>query len=294
MLRGEFGAKGMYMLDYILCEIYRTNGYYLQWDDKRRLLLSDGAGCDCDPNFIREFVAGCIRCSFFDERVLHAFGVLTSAGIQRRYVRMHNSRDHIYVRDEYWLLDLKDPRDVPAGVLNKLVFVNQSSTEKPDKSTENPDKSTEKHTNQSKLNKSKRDHSKSFPSSEERIESEAKSNGKRDVIRLGVLDQIEYSIFADDAAVDLSLVGDLAEIMVDVLSSNKKSMVIGGEEYPTSTVKSRFRALDHEHIVFVLDCMHKNTSEIRNIRKYLLTALFNAPVTMNSYYAARVSHDFAK
>lgn len=207
---------------------------------------------------------------------------------------MHNSRDHIYVRDEYWLLDLKDPRDVPAGVLNKLVFVNQSSIEKPDKSTENPDKSTEKHTNQSKLNKSKRDYSKSFPSSEERIESEAKSNGKRDVIRLGVLDQIEYSFFADDAAVDLSLVGDLVEIMVDVLNSTKKSMVIGGEEYPISTVKARFRALDHEHIVFVLDCMHKNTSEIRNIRKYLLTALFNAPVTMNSYYAARVSHDFAK
>ena len=143
LLRAEFGAKGMYMLDYILCEIYKKNGYFLPWDKNRCFLVSDGAGCGCGPEYISEFIAGCIRCSFFDKRVFESFGVLTSAGIQRRYIRMFNSRDEISILKEYWLLDDTSKKDVPASVLNKITFKTLKSTENPDKSTENPDKSTE-------------------------------------------------------------------------------------------------------------------------------------------------------
>lgn len=82
LLRAEFGAKGMYMIDYLLCEIYRKNGYFLKWDKKQLFLVSDGAGCGCTPEYISEFISGCIRCSFFDQRVFNMFGVITSAGIQ--------------------------------------------------------------------------------------------------------------------------------------------------------------------------------------------------------------------
>ena len=62
-------------------------------------------------------------------------------------------------------------------------------------------------------------------------------------------------------------------------------------DYQAEAVKSRFLKLDDTHIQYVLDCMKENTAQIRNIKKYLLAALFNAPVTINSYYAAKVRHD---
>lgn len=142
LLRAEFGAKGMYILDYLLCDIYGKNGYFTKWDKSRCFLVSDGAGCGCSPEYISEFVSGCCRCSFFDERVLNVFGVLTSAGIQRRYIRMFNSRDEIQMIEEYWLLNVNDKKDVPASVLNKITFKNLKTTENPNKSTGNPDKST--------------------------------------------------------------------------------------------------------------------------------------------------------
>lgn len=142
LLRAEFGAKGMYILDYLLCDIYGKNGYFTKWDKNRCFLVSDGAGCGCNPEYISEFISGCCRCSFFDERVLNAFGVLTSAGIQRRYIRMFNSRDEIQIIAEYWLLNVDDKKDVPASVLNKITFKHLKTTENPDKSTGNPDKST--------------------------------------------------------------------------------------------------------------------------------------------------------
>ena len=122
LLRAEFGAKGMYLLDYLLCRLYKTNGYYMQWDDDRCFLVSDGAGCGCTPDFVAEVVAGCIRRSLFDERVFDMFGVLTSAGIQRRFVRMLDKRERYAFCEEYFLLDRNNPDDVPVGTLNKLTF----------------------------------------------------------------------------------------------------------------------------------------------------------------------------
>lgn len=138
LLRAEFGAKGMYLLDYMLCDLYGKNGYYMKWDKEKCFLVSDGAGCGLAPNFIGEFVAGCVRCSFFDKRVFDLFGVLTSAGIQRRFVRALNSRGKFTFIEEYFLLDLTDTEDVPAGILNKLAFKKVSDTENPVKSKENP------------------------------------------------------------------------------------------------------------------------------------------------------------
>ena len=155
LLRAEFGAKGMYMIDYLLCEIYRKNGYFLKWDKKQLFLVSDGAGCGCTPEYISEFISGCIRCSFFDQRVFNMFGVITSAGIQRRYMRMLNSRTSITIIKEYFLLDINDKNDVPTSILNKVMFKSIKSTENPDKSTENPDKSTENQENKKKRKVSK-------------------------------------------------------------------------------------------------------------------------------------------
>ena len=157
LLRAEFGAKGMYLLDYILCELYGKDGYFMKWDRNKCYLVSDGAGCGCSPSFVDELIAGCVRCDIFDKSVFEAYGVITSAGIQRRYVRMFNGRDYIRIVKEYFLLDVNDKKDIPGGVLDKCVFFSISVKENPDKSKENPDKSKENAPNKIKEKESKKD-----------------------------------------------------------------------------------------------------------------------------------------
>ena len=79
--------------------------------------------------------------------------------------------------------------------------------------------------------------------------------------------------------------------MLETVCTSRKSIRIAGDDYPAELVKSKFMKLNSEHIRFVFDCLKKNTTEIRNIRQYLLTALYNAPVSINSHYAAQVNHD---
>ena len=64
-----------------------------------------------------------------------------------------------------------------------------------------------------------------------------------------------------------------------------------GDDYPAEVVKSRFLKLNSSHIEYVLDRMRENTTYVRNIKKYLLAALYNAPATIDSYYASLVNHD---
>ena len=59
-----------------------------------------------------------------------------------------------------------------------------------------------------------------------------------------------------------------------------------------STPRSlRFLKLDSSHIEFVMECLHNNTTEVRNMKQYLLTVLFNAPTTISNHYTAQVNHD---
>ncbi len=62
-------------------------------------------------------------------------------------------------------------------------------------------------------------------------------------------------------------------------------------DYPHEIVRSRFLKLDSSHIEFVMDCLQKNTTQVRNIKQYLLAVLFNAPTTMNNQYTSLVNHD---
>jgi len=71
----------------------------------------------------------------------------------------------------------------------------------------------------------------------------------------------------------------------------RNGMVIASNTYPVALVKSKFLKLNYSHIEYVMDCFKSNTSKVKNIKKYLLAALFNAPSTMDSYYRAEVNHD---
>ena len=69
---------------------------------------------------------------------------------------------------------------------------------------------------------------------------------------------------------------------------------IAGDDKPVEVVRSRLKKLNADHIRFVLGCLAENTSPVRNMKQYLLAALFNAPTTMNLYYQNKTNHDFAR
>lgn len=129
LIRGEFGIKGVYIHILILNEIYRTCGYYKKWDSDDCLLMSDylGVAGDRGPNLIAEVVQGLVRRSLFDQGVLDRFGVLTSAEIQRRFLRIvGNSRESIPIIKEYFLLETSNRKDVTEATLGKITFLSVS------------------------------------------------------------------------------------------------------------------------------------------------------------------------
>ena len=86
-------------------------------------------------------------------------------------------------------------------------------------------------------------------------------------------------------------VDELVELMLDVVCSKRAAIRIAGENMPAEVVKSRFLKLNAEHIQYVLDCLKDNPPRIRNIKQYLLAALYNAPLTIENYYAAQIDYD---
>lgn len=106
-----------------------------------------------------------------------------------------------------------------------------------------------------------------------------------------IRDNLELDILSRDQRFDIDRVNELVEIMLDVVCSTSPTIRINGEDMPQQVVKSRFLKLNSSHIEYVLQAMNDNPSEIRNIRAYLLTALYNSTLTLDNYYSALVNHD---
>ena len=92
---------------------------------------------------------------------------------------------------------------------------------------------------------------------------------------------------------DAERLEEIVEIMLDVICSSNPTIRINGENMPHEIVKSRFLKLNSSHIEYVFDALKRNPSDIRNIRSYLLTTLYNASMTMDNYYTALVNHDMS-
>lgn len=104
-------------------------------------------------------------------------------------------------------------------------------------------------------------------------------------------ENIEYGYLCEQHRYKVEQIDELFELMLEAVCSTKKTIRIGGEDKPTEVVKSRILKLNQFHIEYVLDALSKNTTEVRNIRSYMLTTLYNAPATIDNYYKAMVNHD---
>lgn len=122
LIRSEFGTAGIIVLIYLYCEIYRGSGYYKKWNEDICILSADGIGCGCEPKQVQAIVEGCLRRELFNRAIYSKFHVLTSPGIQKRYLRASSARDEIRINTDYWLLDVSSKKQVPPGILKKIVF----------------------------------------------------------------------------------------------------------------------------------------------------------------------------
>ena len=106
-----------------------------------------------------------------------------------------------------------------------------------------------------------------------------------------ILENIEYGCLKQRYPLYLDDLNEIVELLVETVCAKRKTTRISGADFPHEIVRSRFLKLDSSHIEFVMDCLQKNTTQVRNMKQYLLAVLFNAPTTMNNHFTSLVNHD---
>lgn len=119
LIQAEFGLKGFAVVVKLYQKIYRINGYYCEWNEEMLLLFLVENGLSSDSkNLINEIVMACIRRGIFSERLFNKFGILTSSGVQKRYLNATSKREIVELKKEYLLINVgKNSKNV---VINSI------------------------------------------------------------------------------------------------------------------------------------------------------------------------------
>lgn len=162
--------------------------------------------------------------------------------------------------------------------------INSPSLENP--STENPTQLNTKLLNTKYTNQSYQDNNNININNTYRCdEMDSIDKIDRKEIKAELKKQLSYENLISRNEADEKQINSIINILADVMSSRSQSIRIGGENKPLEEVIQRFKQLTDKHIAYILECLNKNANKPRNIRAYLLTSLFNAPSTMDCYYA---------
>ena len=103
---------------------------------------------------------------------------------------------------------------------------------------------------------------------------------------------IDYFEISEDYAANLEQLDEIVDLMVETRCSTRPTLSVAGDNLPASLVKERLLKINCMHIQYVMDSLKSNTTPVRNIKRYLLTVLFNAPATIDHYYSAQFRHEY--
>lgn len=106
-----------------------------------------------------------------------------------------------------------------------------------------------------------------------------------------IKENIDYDNLLITHPFEQELINGIYELILETVLCQNEEILIASNWYPVQLVKSKFLKLKYSHIEYVIECLKKNTSKVKNIKKYMLAALFNAPTTIDGYYQAEVNHD---
>ena len=107
------------------------------------------------------------------------------------------------------------------------------------------------------------------------------------------MNHLEMDALLSDKPSDRDMADGIIDILVETCCTTKPTVWVSGTEIPTEVVRGKLMKLSMEHIEYVIHCFNENTTKVRNIRQYLLAALYNAPTTISPFYRAWVNHDMA-
>ncbi len=116
---------------------------------------------------------------------------------------------------------------------------------------------------------------------------------ERQRFRFILEENLELDTLLENNPTDRDTIREIVELMLDTICSKRKIIRVAKDDKPHEVVKDQFLKIHAEHIEYVLKSMHESPGRIRNIKQYLLTALYNAPLTMSSYFDALVRSDMA-
>ena len=107
-----------------------------------------------------------------------------------------------------------------------------------------------------------------------------------------IRENIELDILRERHPYDQDLLEGIFDLILETVLCKNESIIVASNKYPAELVRSKFLKLNSSHVEYAIDCFKGNTTKVRNIKKYLLTTLFNAPSTISGYYQAAVNHDY--
>lgn len=105
--------------------------------------------------------------------------------------------------------------------------------------------------------------------------------------------QLEFEHILPRYPYDKEMLENLLDMIIEVMCSKRKMIRIASDNKPIEIVRSQFMKLTPEHIDYVMTCIKENTTRVRNIKQYMLATIYNAPITLDSYYDSLVRHDMA-
>ena len=114
-----------------------------------------------------------------------------------------------------------------------------------------------------------------------------------EMLSFRVKTQIDYDSLVIAHPMDRAFIDCIVELISEVLAGKSSEIQIASSTMPMGVVKSRFKKIKYLQIEYVLDCFRNNHIKVKNIKKYLLAMLYNAPATMEGYYEAAVNYDMA-
>jgi hypothetical protein len=166
---------------------------------------------------------------------------------------------------------------------------------KTDLSKKDKSKTDEQNTHSIPIHSPRDNHATPLPYGSYNAEPERKGTGN-DAYRIYeeiIKENIEYDLLRQDPKMDNDSLDEVLTLILETVCTARQTIRVAGDDYPAEIVKSKFLKLNSSHIQFVFDCMRENTTKVRNIKKFMLAMLFNAPSAIDSYYSALVAHDMA-
>ena len=119
LIQAEYGLKGFAVFVRLLQKIYGEHGYYCEWTQDSELLFMSENGLNSGSlQLLRNIVSACIRRNIFSDRLLKEYGILTSCGIQKRYLKASAKREVVNLKKEYLLISV--PKNRKNIVINSI------------------------------------------------------------------------------------------------------------------------------------------------------------------------------